>query len=323
MNLFIDTNIYLNLYHLTDDDLEELKKLLVLIDKGMIILYLPMQVKDEFIRNREGKINEALKGLNDKKIDGAFSRICQSYDEYELLMEDLKQFNIHKQAIIFKIKKDIAEMGLKADLLIEKLFCNAKCIDIDDFVVLADKRVKLGNPPGKNGSIGDAVNWESLLGSIPLNQNLHFITNDEDYVSKLSYKSDDINEFLKREWGEKKKSKLFFYRNLSEFFKKYFPDIKLADELDRTLSVIQLISSESFAKTHLVISKLNSFSDFTDFEIQSIVEAGLDNSQIYSIGKDKDVNDFMNKIIKDKMHLFDKETIEKFANLYAYNDPEK
>jgi hypothetical protein len=39
INLFIDTNIYLSFFHLTSEDLEELKKLVVLIDKGEIALF--------------------------------------------------------------------------------------------------------------------------------------------------------------------------------------------------------------------------------------------------------------------------------------------
>jgi hypothetical protein len=41
VNLFIDTNIFLSFFHLTSEDLEELKKLIVLIDNGEIRLFLP------------------------------------------------------------------------------------------------------------------------------------------------------------------------------------------------------------------------------------------------------------------------------------------
>ena len=50
INLFIDTNIFLSFYHLTSEDLEELKKLFVLIDKNEIQLFLPTQVRNELER---------------------------------------------------------------------------------------------------------------------------------------------------------------------------------------------------------------------------------------------------------------------------------
>ena len=61
MNLFIDTNIFLSFYHLSSADLEELRKLVVLIDQGRLKLYLPSQVVDEFRRNRDNKIADAIK----------------------------------------------------------------------------------------------------------------------------------------------------------------------------------------------------------------------------------------------------------------------
>ena len=45
---YLDTNIYLSFYHLTNDDIEELSKLLLLVKSKELILYLPDQTKDEF-----------------------------------------------------------------------------------------------------------------------------------------------------------------------------------------------------------------------------------------------------------------------------------
>lgn len=52
MSIFIDTNVYLSFYHLSCDDLEELKKLTVLVRESKAILLLTDQVMDEFHRNR-------------------------------------------------------------------------------------------------------------------------------------------------------------------------------------------------------------------------------------------------------------------------------
>ena len=59
MKIFIDTNVYLKFYHYSNDELEELRKLIVLIEQGEILLYVPSQVFNEFTRNREVKIADA------------------------------------------------------------------------------------------------------------------------------------------------------------------------------------------------------------------------------------------------------------------------
>ena len=67
MNIFIDTNIFLSFVdHLSNDDLEELNKLSLLLQQGKTKLYLPEQVVQEFRRNRDNKIADALKQLRAK-----------------------------------------------------------------------------------------------------------------------------------------------------------------------------------------------------------------------------------------------------------------
>ena len=60
MNIFIDTNILLDLYHLSGPDLDELKKIIKLHQTAQIKIYLPGQVKDEFYRNRERVVKESI-----------------------------------------------------------------------------------------------------------------------------------------------------------------------------------------------------------------------------------------------------------------------
>jgi predicted nucleic acid-binding protein len=67
ITLFVDTNILLSFYHLTSEDLEELRKLVALIDTGKIKLVLTEQVKDEFKRNRSAKIADAMKKLQEAR----------------------------------------------------------------------------------------------------------------------------------------------------------------------------------------------------------------------------------------------------------------
>ena len=47
MHFFIDTNAYLSFYHFSGDDLEELKKLGVLIKQKQLTLVVPEQTRNE------------------------------------------------------------------------------------------------------------------------------------------------------------------------------------------------------------------------------------------------------------------------------------
>ena len=90
MNLFIDTNILLSFYHLSSDDLEELKKLGVLLRQKQITLWLPEQTIVEFKRNRANKIADALKRMEEQHIHMQFPQLAKEYDEYQILKEQLK-----------------------------------------------------------------------------------------------------------------------------------------------------------------------------------------------------------------------------------------
>src|SRR5438552_846023 len=58
--LFIDTNVLLSFLKMRPEDLEELRKVCLLIRRKRIDLYLPEQVRDEFRRNRASAIQTAL-----------------------------------------------------------------------------------------------------------------------------------------------------------------------------------------------------------------------------------------------------------------------
>ncbi len=189
-SLYLDTNVYLSFYHLSNDDLEELDKLSVLTKSGSLSLYLPEQTKNEFYRNRDTKIADAIKRFKDNKFDNVFPQIVKDYDqEYKQMKQAVKELDKNKQIILEKIKGDIVDKKLKADLVIEELFKNAKVIQFSPSLLDNAKiRYDLGNPPGKNKSYGDAINWESLLSVVEDFDNFYFISDDKDYYSEY-----DIN----------------------------------------------------------------------------------------------------------------------------------
>lgn len=309
MNLFIDTNILLSFYHFTGDDLEELKKLVVLLEKKKVQLYVPTQVIAEFRRNREPKIADALKTLREQRLNLHFPQVCKDYPEYEQLRKLQKEYEASHAAILNKLDTDINGSALKADKIIDELFELAVKIDCDTALVArARTRFDLGNPPGKDGSLGDAVNWEALLQSVPDSVDLHFVSDDRDYCSALD--TETFSRFLGGEWGRKKKSSLVFYKRMSGFFKEHFPDIKVAAELEKDLAIQDFVRSGSFAKTHAAVAHLGRYDDFTPEQVNLIIHGAANNSQISSIIDDPDVSNFITSLVEKYEKVIDHGTMD-------------
>ena len=314
MNLFIDTNVFLGFYHLSNEDLEELRKLSVLLKKQAATLYLPKQVIDEFRRNRESKISDALKRFRDEKLNDQFPQICKEYDEYSTMREAIERFTKAKTSLLERLTTDIESRQLKADITIEELFDTATIIDTSAGILERAKiRYDLGNPPGKGKSYGDSVNWESLLEACPDGEDIYFITDDKDYLSELS--EDSFSPFLSDEWREKKGSSLVFLKRLSSFFKENFPDIKLATELEKELLINDLTHSGKFADTKRALRKLSKFTDFTDDELNEIVLAAISNNQIYWIMGDSIVKNTLGNIVDGNETRIDADNLSEFNRL--------
>ena len=215
MHVFIDTNIFLSFYHLTSEDLEELKKLVVLIKGKGIILHLPEQVVDETWRNRATKIKDKFESFKKEKFTTVFPAYCKGYSEYHSIRDAQKECEKHHSKMVTQIQSDIDNRKLEADILLESLFGIAKKIErSSDIILKARERMDIGNPPGKNNSLGDAINWESLLISVPKKAKLSIIADDSDLYSPLD--TSKLDEFLVHEWENKKGSTPLFYRKLSD-----------------------------------------------------------------------------------------------------------
>lgn len=298
MNIFIDTNVLLSFYHLSSDDLEELKKLIVLLQQKLVVLWLPEQTKIEFSRNRANKIADALRKLQEQRLNMQFPQLAKEYDEYAKLRKSLKESDEIYNKLLNNIRDDVENQNLKADHIIQELFSLAKIITTTkDIVEKARFRYDIGNPPGKNNSLGDAINWESLLFMVPDRTDLYFISGDKDYFSPLD--ENLFEPYLFSEWENTKNSKIVYYKRLSSFFKEKFPEIKLASELEKDLLIKELNESPNFAYTHQVIARLRSYSEFNPSQINEIVRASLLNTQVRWIMDDEDVNLFLKQIAKD------------------------
>lgn len=240
LNLFIDTNSLLGLYGLSTDRLKELEKLVEMAKSGEVVLYLPEQVKNEFFRNREGYVLKNLEELEDysqKRKDASdklpqvpekIPEIGNKASKISELSKVIRESNNAIDKIVAEAQLEFKNNAMKnsfpADKLITMLFSVAKFIPYDaEVVVKAKTRFDLGNPPGKRGSYGDAVVWETLLKEVPNEQDLHFVGFDGDYKSKIDKSA--FSPFLNNEWATKKKSKIILYEHIGEFTKKYVPKV--------------------------------------------------------------------------------------------------
>jgi len=318
INLFIDTNVYLGFYHFSNEDLEELRKLLVAMRNRDIKLFVTEQVKQEFTRNREAKIADALKQFAEQKLPNQFPQLFKNYIQYEEMRNSLHIFEEHKSKIIETLTKDIEEKTLTADQIISELFASATVIAVTaDVLEKAKLRLDLGNPPGKNGSYGDAINWETLLSEIPTFEDLYLVSDDRDYSSDID--KSKPRQFLKEEW-EKEHGKIFFYQRLSDFFSDKFPNIKLASELYKELLINDLTNSPNFSFTHGVLRKLSKYiADFAEPQVNQITDALIENRQVYWISQDGDVQDFVRTLIKEKGNMIVTEKLEKIQSIYNNN----
>jgi len=155
-------------------------------------------------------------------------------------------------------------------------------------------RLSLGNPPGKNNSLGDAVNWTILLASVPDIEDLHIISEDGDFYSALD--EGRVHSFLLDEWKRTKGAALFAYRTLSAFMQEHFDGVAFAFDKDKEALIEALRTAGAFAVTHGLIAKLENYQYFSAKEVARLLDAAEENNQFGWIVTDYDVSDFLNRV---------------------------
>jgi len=322
INLFIDTNIFLDFYHWGKEDLKELEKLHHLIKNEKVKLFITEQVIDEFNRNREVKIWDVYKDISSKDFSIQLPRFCQKYTtEYKKVFDSCKEMRDAMKTMIEKVDNDIENKKLNADKIVKKLFKVSCEVESKSFLELARTRHDLGNPPGKKKSYGDAINWEALLGKIPAEEDLYLISRDKDYNSPINSKK--INSFLNEEWTNRKKSNIFFYDKLSDFFNDKYPDIEIEIEKEKDVLIDRLFHSGSFQETHLIIKNLSKITNFSLEQVKRLISVIKHNHQIGWIIEDSDVKTFYKNILMEKEEIIEKEEYkELLEKINGFNNGE-
>ena len=231
MNLFLDSNIWLALYDSSRKDLEELSKLVGLVEKGRVVLLLPDQVVNEVRRNCDKKIANDIQELRNEILVEEVPPIFFGLQEYQSYAKTRRNYEQARERLIARLVDDFEHGRLPADALIDRLFAAGRRIAVtDEILVRARYRYDLGNPPGKEGSYGDAVNWECLLAEVPKGEDLHLVTRDRDFASRIDRSR--LSPFLEEEWRERKGGRILFYTRLSAFCCDHLPEVRLAGEED-------------------------------------------------------------------------------------------
>lgn len=316
--MFIDTNVLLAFYHLTSEDLDQLKVLTDLLAREELYLYLPEHVKQEFRRNREVKIADAMRQLRAQKFKFSFPAMCKGYSEYKQLDDALKKCREDHKSLLDALIRDIHANALAADKTIKKVFEAAHFVEMTpEILCRARIRKELRNPPGKQDSIGDAVNWETLLDAVPKGECLYFISHDKDYQSSLA--SGQFHPYLADEWKEKKEAEVYYYKELTLFFKKEYPDfpqLMLFSKREKDSKIENLANSPNFAWTHSAVAALEEYdNDFSQEQLNAIVEAVISNNQIYWIINDPDIREFIEELIHDRENEIDSDNFRMLKEL--------
>jgi PIN domain len=304
LDVFIDTNVYLTFFSFTEEDLEELRKLHVAIANGDVRLWTTPQVKDELRRNREARVAESFIAIRKLKPSGGVPQMARNLPNFDEFLAARREFERQLSALDERLSAEFFEGTLAADRVLTELLDAASEIPMThDVLDAARRRVELGSPPGKRGSLGDAINWECLLTVCPKGRDLHLVTGDSDYVSKMD--RERVSTYLADEWRQSKNSRIVLHSRISSFFKHRFPDIKLATELEKEIRIRALVESPSFAWTHEAISRLGGYTDYTQEQAQDLFDGALTNSQVRSISKDSDVLAFYQRLIAAHPEILD------------------
>jgi hypothetical protein len=293
--LFLDANTYLGFYYLTPSEIHELTKLVDLLRYKKINLLLPGQVEDEVRRNRETRIEAALKPLADARLQVPLPALAERTTTGDALKKSLSETNRARQQLLTELLTQAENHQLPADRLVSSLMVLAQRIPDKAVFVSAAQRKALGNPPGKGQSLGDALNWEAMLATVPLGTELCFVSADRDFASPLD--DSRLHEFLLEEWTRLKGSRIHFYREIKSFFQAKYPDIHLSSDVRKYFLIDELVNSPNFMVSHDVVGQLLAYESFTLGEAQRILTGGMENSQVRWLAQDPDVVELLEKIL--------------------------
>ena len=224
MQLFIDSNIYLNYFRASSENLASLRALIKLLKQKKVALLVPEQTLQEYERNRSQVIEETRSKLSKQQEGLELNSVPPTIKSAAEITKIKKKFKAVKMAIQGLIKKYdsyTAKEKTDADILIASMIKIAKILpENKEILDMAHSRYLKGNPPRKSDySYGDAITWETLL-ACATSDDLTIVTHDADYKGQQSGKP-VLHQFLQKEWAKRSKNKISFYESLGEFVNQF------------------------------------------------------------------------------------------------------
>lgn len=299
-HVFIDTNAYLSFFAFTKDDLGQLSKVKEAVADGRLVLHLPQQVVDEFNRNREAKITEAVKAFTQSVSVGSYPRLLESYPEIKDFVAAGKALQKSRDSLVASAMKDAESRQHPADKLFTDIRGAAAVYPITDEVYSRGvRRHILRNPPGKKDSYGDQINWECLLEKVPNGKDLHVVARDSDWDSPLG--GGRPLQFLVDEWKSRKGASLFLHNEVRIFLQQFAQIEFNGLKKEKDAAVQALVNSLSFATTHAAVSKLHGYLHLLEpQDVVALAESATKNSQVSWIMTDADVRAFYTALLAFK-----------------------
>jgi hypothetical protein len=315
VHIFIDTNILLGFYEMSEESLDEQEKIVSVFKSEHAQLWLPDQVKREFWNNREATV---LKPLRDLERAGALAGgvpvLVREHAEYRDLLEKSKAVDKLKTTIAESVRAQISEEKTRADIAIRALFDAATEIDTRPFFQEANERARRRLPPGKDETIGDRITWIALLKSVPDNVEFHIISDDGGFEADGN--KGEVRSYLAKEWQNKKLGgSVRLWKRISQFLAAMYPKAVNAVDMERSILVQRLIESYTFASTHDIVAQLSKLRGFTADQARSIANAVLNNSQVKWIAKDADVESFLKNFLTNHEDSLEPEIAEQIRKL--------
>lgn len=319
-SVFIDTNVYLRIFGKTSDTLNEIEVLLELVKSDDLNLFTTEQVQEEYFRNVEAEIDQAVRlvGAVPEKVE--LPRITQEFTQANDILGLVSDMRTKKKELLEAVRSAIENDELRTDAFVNKLFKNSTSVNRSEKVIEAARlRSDLGNPPGKIDSLGDQINWESLLHEVE-DGDLILISTDGDFSYK--HHPDKPRKFLATEWAAHKGGELKLYNDLKTFLTSEFPDATDAKRVAIETTLKRFERSKSFLRTHAQIAILREHQkDLTWDDAYRAFRAFIDNSQVKWLAFDEDVQDFYERLHAE---FFSDTSIELDNELYEvapYLDP--
>ncbi|GLK51157.1 PIN domain-containing protein [Maricaulis virginensis] len=316
--VFIDTCEFVKFFEASKVDIKTLAKFADKISDTDFVFVTTKQVKQEYKKNRLRAIKtiiESTVNRNPKILPPALGSIDEKNKYESLISETEKLISEVSRKALAKAKNN----RLGADQAIKKIFDSSTEIEITpEIIQKARNRFDRGLPPrkyGKSDSIGDAINWECLLSNAGFLDELYIVSGDGDFESQLFPLRP--NELLSDDWASETLDSTYIYKSLSHFIKDKIDQEIDALDSDRFTAVHELAESPSFSFTHAYIKVAKSFTHFTESEIEKLISALENNTQINWISKDPDVSAFYTSIYYNNSDHFSESQKERLSEFYS------